>query len=452
MFHARAWRISPRPHRRLNWFRRQGNFAPVCKLHLECLEDRCLLSYTITDLGSLGGDFSFPTAVSNSGQVAGVGTRTDFQEHAFLASHGTVTDLGTLGGLFSEGDAINSRGQVAGRSTTTDEVETHAFLWSKGVMQDLGSLGGGLSEAFGINNSGAVVGDSYNGFFFDHAFLWSKGVMTDLGTLGGQFLSEANAINEAGQVTGFAQTAGAFQLDAFLWSNGVMSDLGNLGGTFAVGQAINNIGQVVGFSTLPGDTDTRAFIWSNGVMTDLGTIAGIGGSTYKATGINSSAVVVGTYSRPDFSGGSFVFSNGVMTDLSSLLPAGTNFLSLSATGINDNGQITAFAGILAGGAFSVHALLLSPSDPVSPSLVAALAGQISVPDSALPGANLTDTVLPSPQAAAIQSVWEIPFPATLNSVTTRQLKVTMRQQGGNSLISDAFGGIDWGWNIGVLAE
>jgi len=41
-----------------------------------------------------------------------------------------MTDLGTLGGNFSGPVAINDRGQVVGYSTTASG-ELHAFLWEK---------------------------------------------------------------------------------------------------------------------------------------------------------------------------------------------------------------------------------------------------------------------------------------------------------------------------------
>jgi probable HAF family extracellular repeat protein len=50
----------------------------------------------------------------------------------------TVTDLGTLGGNFSAGYGINAPGQVTGYSATSNAY--HAFLYSNGSMQDLGTL------------------------------------------------------------------------------------------------------------------------------------------------------------------------------------------------------------------------------------------------------------------------------------------------------------------------
>jgi probable HAF family extracellular repeat protein len=51
-------------------------------------------------------------------------------DHAFLWEKGVMTDLGTLGGDFSSADAINPAGQVVGRSgTRADQI--HATLWTR---------------------------------------------------------------------------------------------------------------------------------------------------------------------------------------------------------------------------------------------------------------------------------------------------------------------------------
>ena len=105
------------------------------------------IQYTVTDLGSLGGDYSVGLDINNSGQVTGYSTLPSGATHAFLYSGGVMTDLGTLGGTESHGRSINDAGQVTGDSllsgssvTATDFV--HAFLYSGGVMTDLHTLGG----------------------------------------------------------------------------------------------------------------------------------------------------------------------------------------------------------------------------------------------------------------------------------------------------------------------
>jgi probable HAF family extracellular repeat protein len=91
----------------------------------------------------------------------------------------SITDLGTLGGdyVHSMATDINSRGQVVGDSVPARSDKFRAFLWEDGKMTNLGSLPGSSegSIATGINNRGQVVG--YSGHAdsgTNHAVLWTK--------------------------------------------------------------------------------------------------------------------------------------------------------------------------------------------------------------------------------------------------------------------------------------
>jgi probable HAF family extracellular repeat protein len=84
-------------------------------------------------------------------------------------------------------------------------------------MRDLGALGGGYSEANGINESGQIVGWSWTVENLSHAFITGPDGMgmRDLGTLGGDS-SYAYGINDAGQVVGQSYTAQGNDFQAFI--------------------------------------------------------------------------------------------------------------------------------------------------------------------------------------------------------------------------------------------
>jgi probable HAF family extracellular repeat protein len=325
--------------------KRSGIFLFVVCLGLLFAASTCFAQmYTLTDLGPLLSS-SGATGINASGQVVG-----DFSSSSFGGSHAFRTaanspinpatdDLGTFGtfsSLSSGATGINASGQVVGffYTTTSSNGAIHAFRTAANspinpATDDLGTLGGLYIQANGINDSGQVVGFSETTGNIDyHAFRTAANspinpATDDLGTLGGS-RSEAYGINASGQVVGWACTGKlqpptgpsctyrAFCTAANSPINPATDDLGTLGGDFSFALGINASGQVVGYSYLPGNL------------------------TYHA----------------------FLYSGGVMYDLNDLIPAGSSLELLTASGINDAGQIAASRGKIFGGKFS--AVLLTP--------------------------------------------------------------------------------------------
>jgi probable HAF family extracellular repeat protein len=200
--------------------------------------------YNFHDLGTLKGyTNSGASGINASGQVVGSLWNSDGPGRAFLYPFPGGPMQALKGGTGSAARGINASGQVVGQVYSGGEFgSSHAFLYAYpgGPMQDL--LGG--DGAAGINASGQVVGSSGMRAFL---YPYPGGPMQDLGTLGHNDYTEANGINDSGQVVGYSMTADGYR-HAFLYPypGGPMQDLGTLGGGQSFAQGINASGPVVG--------------------------------------------------------------------------------------------------------------------------------------------------------------------------------------------------------------
>jgi probable HAF family extracellular repeat protein len=350
--------------------------------------------YSVTDLGTLGGTFSFATGINNKGWVDGFSNLSgDTTQHAFLWRDGVMTDLGALGGPNSGvsfwGRRPNERGEVAGAAQTSTPDPTGEdycafinnffseppapfvclpFVWQDGVIIPLPTLGGN-GNAAQVNNRGQVAGqvdgmpDCPPGTPHPIPVVWENGALHVLPRLPGDPYSGPNAINDNGQSVGVSvKDCVASVAHAVLWEGDRVTYLGSLGGNaFDEAADINNQARVVGFSSLPGDTDFHAFFFTEGNgMQDLGALPGDASSF--AVGINSKNQVVGTScapATPSCSGNvrAFIWENGVMRDLN-ILTAGSPLFLLAAFDINSREEVVGLA--LNTTTQEAHAFLASP--------------------------------------------------------------------------------------------
>src|SRR5207249_707430 len=109
-------------------------------------------TYSITDLGTLGGPTSVANDIGSLGQIVGVSKHAHFDDDGFLYNNVTMHDLGTLGGVDSTVHGINSIAQITGHAYNAGG-DFLAFLWQSGMISTLGTLGGDWSKGFDINDA-----------------------------------------------------------------------------------------------------------------------------------------------------------------------------------------------------------------------------------------------------------------------------------------------------------
>jgi probable HAF family extracellular repeat protein len=366
---------------------------------LACFSDAgAQVRYTITDLGTKGNDnLGCAMSVNDEGWTEIMAGKFAPGQQDFVPAEpligrvlidvdGFKIDLGTLGGPSSwmMWGEINDFGEVVGYSETAvpdpngedvcllgDHLTCRPFLWRPFQMSALPTLGGNNGQASAINNSGQIVGFAEDGTVDSSCptnatnnriqlpVLWENGKARALPTVGSDPDGVAYWINDQGEAVGYSGTCTAAR-HAVFWRNErtalPLPDLGN--GGFAFG--INNQGQIVGTVGSADGTTQYGALWQNGTLTDLGLLPGdVGG---LASGINSKGQVVGSNWDSNFNWShAFIWQDNVMTDLNTLFPASSNLFATMANKINERGQISGMAIVLSGpDTGNVHAFLATP--------------------------------------------------------------------------------------------
>lgn len=235
-----------------------------------------------------GGNNSFATGANDRGEIVGWAENAchdatcvppqvlQFRPVVWGPAVNQMRELPLIAGDTSgAATAINGRGQSVGISGICDQAvgrhtAKHAVLWHKDKVTDLGNLGAPWwNTPTAINQRGDVVGFAGDPAFPDgdylHAFIWTKrdGIQP-LGALPGHVHSEAYGINERRQVVGISCDANFADCSGFIWENGVMTNLNDVkapgyNGHLEHAKDINDGGEITGRAFVPGSGVKTAF-------------------------------------------------------------------------------------------------------------------------------------------------------------------------------------------------
>ena len=268
--------------------------------------------YMITGLGSLGGASS-AQAVNNAGQVVGVSYLGDGSYHAFLWQQASgMVDLGVLpGGAPSSATRINDLGQVVGTSGLAGQNSPRGFTWN--AQTGMSQVGVGLSaEPMAVNNLGQIAGyASADGFLQSNfGFVYSpQGGLSSV-SVSGVTTYGVEAMDDKGDMVVFGPQSST---SLFVAPGQEPIEISGGGLTEATAVAMNASGVVVGSASSSPNGDAHAFVWSE--STGMVDITPVPGGDAFAQAINSNGDVVGFEMLGAGETLSFLYRDGTTYDL-----------------------------------------------------------------------------------------------------------------------------------------
>ncbi|QYF91722.1 HAF repeat-containing protein [Massilia sp. PAMC28688] len=302
--------------------------------------------YRVTIVAPAG---SYATDINSKGVVVGYYPHSATSVHAFLNRGKGLVDLGTLRGTNSAAIAINNKGQVLGDWISAGG-QRRGFIYHHGSVRDIGVQPGRRTFYTDINDQGFITAygsrtDSTGG---QDGFLRAPdGRFTNIGAVPNtesEFsMTHAYALNNSNRIAGSSGplTFPDQPLRAIVWSAGVMRDLGDFGWAPNAATAINDCGQLTGYASVPSAffRDRVAFVYANGRMIDIDQRPASVERNSSGTGINNHGHVVG--SSDHLSG--FIYRGKRMQSLNALIDPRLRWNIASPQAINDSGQIAATA-------------------------------------------------------------------------------------------------------------
>ena len=347
-----------------------GLVAGVVLLCSSALAQNGGLRFTLTDLGSFGGNGSRAFAINNKGRVVGTAFFSNpNRAMCFSWQAGSTPILFSIDpkSMGCDARAVGPDGTIAGGAGNPEDPNMSiAFRRDPtGRISLLKPLGGDAeSKGFGVLKQ-TVVGYSYDEIAnTTSAVKWeSDGTLTQLAS----GASVATGINSLGKIVGWTATLGGGSqgsIQPWVWYNGSLKNLSVWTPNGAAAWAINTNGFVAGGAYDAGYLLYGA-LWNSVARGTPLTILGYNNGAQGLAISSDNWVVGGGYwlapctpgcpslSVPDLSCS--------LTDLNTLLDAsGAGWYIAYATGINDSHQIAAWARRISTG--EEHAVLLTPNN------------------------------------------------------------------------------------------
>jgi len=264
------------------------------------------VSYKFSPAGNYPGAPDTNPLAANLTQIVGY-YATDGSSPSYLETFqgGARTPFITIvppGSGTSYASGINAHGVVAGgycNPGCTYPQSQHGFTWDQGTFTTIDYPGATSGGAYGINDLGQIVGgfcptsNVCGGTVLNptaHAFLDDHGTFTQL-DYPGAFETQANAINNAGQIAGVYNSVPG-GLKSFLYQNGVYTSLQDPNAVWTDATAINNHGVIAG-SYQDGQVRVHGFLYQNGKFE---TVDHPDTGATSINGINDDGVIVGAWS------------------------------------------------------------------------------------------------------------------------------------------------------------
>lgn len=332
--------------------------------------------YTITDLGTLGGDRSLAYGINSLGHITGFSELPGNPSagfHAFLYD-GQMHDLGALNDSphnaprsMSSGAKINDSDQVVG-NTYGDVGGATAFVWD--AANGMRSLGFPNTYGVAINNKGQILVQASTivpeqpvpAFLFHPAT--GREVIPPLASQDGCF-PNVSAVNDSGVVVGYCERSKRLPsvLQAFVWdSTHGTQVLDSPGSIQSIARSMNSKGRISGeigvklgvgravtwdtssgLQMLPLVTDRLERTLNTGAysINDQGYIVGMGSVLIDSRGVIQNGVL-------------WIGSVGYLLD--NLIPPSSGWHLIEATAINNAGQIAGYGEVEG----KTHAFRLDP--------------------------------------------------------------------------------------------